>query len=235
MFAGPNGSGKSTIKSLIRAELLGVYLNPDDLEAEIRRRGFLDLRPFQIQTTAPEILTFFQNAPLLQQTGLAAEAAKLAFDEQGLNFSEVAVNAYFASVAADFMRQQLLLTQQSFSFETVMSSSDKVALLSKARQAGYRNYLYFVATNDPVINIARVKQRVNSGGHDVPVEKITTRYHRSLDLLWEAIKHTNRAYIFDNSGSSLQWLAEITEAEQLELKGNAVPLWFKQAVLDKVG
>jgi len=28
MFAGPNGSGKSTFKTMIRRELLGVYLNP---------------------------------------------------------------------------------------------------------------------------------------------------------------------------------------------------------------
>ena len=31
MFAGPNGSGKSTIKAVIRPELLGVYINPDEI------------------------------------------------------------------------------------------------------------------------------------------------------------------------------------------------------------
>lgn len=31
MFAGPNGSGKSTIKSMVPAKLLGVYLNPDEI------------------------------------------------------------------------------------------------------------------------------------------------------------------------------------------------------------
>lgn len=43
MFAEPNGSGKSTLKSYLPAPLLGIYLNPDDIEAEIRRQGFLDL------------------------------------------------------------------------------------------------------------------------------------------------------------------------------------------------
>ncbi len=32
MFAGPNGSGKSTINALVRPELLGIYINPDDIE-----------------------------------------------------------------------------------------------------------------------------------------------------------------------------------------------------------
>ena len=33
MFAGPNGSGKSTFKSIIRPELLGIYINPDEIES----------------------------------------------------------------------------------------------------------------------------------------------------------------------------------------------------------
>ena len=44
MFAGPNGSGKSTFKSIIRPELLGIYINPDEIEKEICDRGFLDLQ-----------------------------------------------------------------------------------------------------------------------------------------------------------------------------------------------
>jgi predicted ABC-type ATPase len=32
MFAGPNGSGKSTFKSIIRPELLGIFINPDEIE-----------------------------------------------------------------------------------------------------------------------------------------------------------------------------------------------------------
>lgn len=42
MFAGPNGSGKSTFKSIIRPELLGVYINPDEIEQEIQKYDFLD-------------------------------------------------------------------------------------------------------------------------------------------------------------------------------------------------
>jgi predicted ABC-type ATPase len=97
----------------------------------------------------------------------------------------------------------------SFSFETVMSSPDEVALLEKARSLGYRSYLYFIATEDPQINIARVKSRVHLGGHDVPVDKIVSRYARSLDLLLPAIRQSNRAYLFDNSrhGGEHLWVA----------------------------
>jgi predicted ABC-type ATPase len=43
MFAGPNGSGKSTFKSIIRPELLGIFINPDEIEKEIRDYDFLNL------------------------------------------------------------------------------------------------------------------------------------------------------------------------------------------------
>lgn len=71
----------------------------------------------------------------------------------------------------------------TFTFETVMSSRDKVDLLCKAQQLGYRTYLYYVATEDPIINISRVKARVRRGGHWVPEDKIVSRYSASLDLL----------------------------------------------------
>ncbi|MGI8556574.1 MAG: zeta toxin family protein [Pyrinomonadaceae bacterium] len=233
MFAGPNGSGKSTIKSVIRKELLGFYINPDEIEAEIKDYDFLDLSKFEIQTSEAEILDFFRSSTLLEKADLLDEAEYLKFTDNKLSFFEVSVNAYFASVAADFIRQKLVHVGQSFAFETVMSSPDKIEFLKNALQRGYRNYLYFVATDSPNINISRVKHRVKTGGHDVPTDKITTRYYRSLDLLWEAIKFTNRAYIFDNSGSELLWLAEITDAENLEIKSDAVPSWFRKYVLEK--
>ena len=119
-----------------------------------------------------------------------------------------------------------------------MSHPSKVELLAQAQARGYRTYLYFVATDDPAINISRVRNRVKLGGHEVPEDRIEKRYHRSLELLMSAIRHTNRAYIFDNSGESREgkhtWLAEITEGRELELKSDKIPAWFKRAVLDKI-
>jgi predicted ABC-type ATPase len=139
-------------------------------------------------------------------------------------------------VAADFLRQKLLEKRVSFSFETVMSSPDKVVLLQQAQAMGYRTYLYYIATDDPSINVARVKSRVSLGGHDVPEAKITQRYQRSLDLLMEAVKFTNRSYLFDNSrhGGERLWVAEITDGHDLELKCDPMPLWFQQAIWNKI-
>ena len=205
MFAGPNGSGKSTIKSILKPNLLGFYINPDEIEAEINKSDFLDFGHYGIQTGKEEVLKFFQNSKLLEKTDLADEVEFLRFNENRLIFADISVNSYYASVASDFIRQKLVLSHQSFTFETVMSSPDKIDFLAKAQQFGYRTYLYYVATDSPLINISRVKYRFKTGGHDVPADKIESRYYRSLDFLSEAVKFTNRAYIFDNSGSEFQW------------------------------
>ena len=239
MFAGPNGSGKSTLKSYLPPALLGVYLNPDEMEQEIRRQGLLDFTTYGVTTTAVEVLPFFHNSTFLNSAGFGDPARQLAFSTNRLEFGTVAVNSYWASVASDFLRQKLLQQKISFTLETVMSHPSKVELLAQAQAAGYRTYLYFVATDDPAINISRVRSRVRLGGHAVPEDRIEARYHRSLGLLMDAIRHTNRAYIFDNSGDNKDnnhtWLAEVTDGRQLELKANQAPAWFKGAVLDKIG
>ncbi len=233
MFAGPNGSGKSTIKSVIRGELLGVYINPDEIEKEIAEWDFLDLKSYQVETTAAEILDFFNSSALLDRADLLNEAASLGFNDGKLSFFSVRVNSYFASVAADFIRHKLLERGISFTFETVMSSADKISFLQKAQQRGFRTYLYYVATEDPIINISRVRSRVYLGGHPVPEDKVIARYGRSLDLLLDAIRYTNRTYVFDNSGHSKIWLAEITDGKNLTMKTDRMPAWFKTAVWDK--
>lgn len=233
MFAGPNGSGKSTIKEVLPPELLGVYINPDEIEKGLRLCGSLNLADFCVPPAEGELLAYLRASRLLEKTGLLGDVERLSCQGGRLDFSGVAVNSYFASVVADFIRQQLLKHRISFTFETVMSSADKVDFLCKAKQQGFRTYLYFVATEDPQINISRVAHRVRVGGHPVPEDKIVSRYYRSLDLLSEAVACSDRAYIFDNSGHERVWLAEVTNGVELEFKAEWIPHWFKAALWDK--
>ena len=243
MFAGPNGSGKSTIKAVVESaigpDLFGVYVNPDEIEELIRRSSVLDLTGYRVDTSAKEILGFFRQSPFLAEKGLADKAVALSFENGTLSFAEVEVDSYLASVAADFIRQKLLDAGLTFTFETVMSSRDKVEFLRKAQDKGFRTYLYYVATEDPDINISRVESRVAEGGHPVSRDKIISRYYRSLELLLEAVQYSNRAYIFDNSSfdrssTGRVWIAEVTDASVFEFKSDAMPYWFKTALWDKL-
>lgn len=234
MFAGPNGSGKSTLKDELDAAWLGFYVNADDIEADIRAHGFASLAPYGITTTQEALQAFFADSAFLRQQGLGTEAQKIRLVEGRVVFDGVAVNSYFASVLVDFIRQDLLRRKESFTFETVMSARAKVDFFCRAREQGFRTYLYYVATEDPEINISRVAHRVAMGKHDVPRDKIVERYHRSLSLLADAVTCADRAYVFDNSDSDRVWVAEVTDGVELELKTDLVPYWVKTALLDKL-
>lgn len=232
VFAGPNGSGKSTIKNELRPEWLGVYINPDEIEKTIRTEGGLDLARFGIDGVILSALhDFIGRSSLLRIAGLLDAARQITLVNGRIGFEHVVVNSYFASVLSDFIRHELLTTGISFTFETVMSSEDKVAFLRKAQAQGFRTYLYFVATDDPDINLARVRQRVREGGHDVPPDKIVERYHRSIALLNDAVEYTNRTYIFDNSGDEPLWLAEVTDGQKLSIHADQLPHWFTDSTL----
>ena len=234
MFAGPNGSGKSTAKAMLRPELLEFYLNADDIEAAIKADGFFDFKSRQISVEENEIRQFLAHSTLLAKANLLSSAANLPFQNNRIFFAPGTINSYFASVLADFVRRKFVKNQRSFTFETVMSSPDKIEFLQSARDAGFRTYLYFVATQNPKINIARVAARVRAGGHDVPTDKIIARYYRSLGLLADAIRIADRAYIFDNSGRKLEFIAEFENGQLTDLKTQFPPHWFNIHVLDKL-
>jgi predicted ABC-type ATPase len=233
MFAGPNGSGKSTIKSLISADLLGIYINPDDIQYQIQKHGYMDFSEYQVIATKEEIAQFFNTSLLIQKAGLGNLSTEMKFEENRLRIPKSLINSYLASVLSDFIRRKLIDYKKSFTFETVMSSFDKIEFVKTAQKSGFRTYLYYIATDDPLINISRIAHRVKTGGHSVPKDKIISRFERSVNLLPEAIKYTNRAYIFDNSSEQPILLAEITNGKHLELKAEVIPIWFKKTLLEK--
>ena len=104
-----------------------------------------------------------------------------------------------AAQHAEKKREEHLKAHKSFCFETVMSTDRNLKLLQRAKEAGFFVRCYYVLTADPQINIARVKSRVSAGGHDVPTEKIVSRYDKALELVRELIPVCDVCHIYDNS------------------------------------
>jgi predicted ABC-type ATPase len=104
-----------------------------------------------------------------------------------------------AQIAARFLRYALINARKRFSFETVFSHESNLDDMRLATNAGYKVYLYFVGTESPEINKYRVALRVKEGGHNVPPERIESRYYRSMELLYEAAEIAYQAFFFDNS------------------------------------
>lgn len=235
MFAGPNGSGKTTVKSTLGKpeSWFGLYINPDELEAVIQKTGFLPVEPLGLKFGLSDLQSYFAASTFLAMVGMADAAKAIEWADGCLDFRGLTFNSYHASVLSDFLRRQALQAGLSFSFETVMSAEDKVELLNEAQTRGYRTYLYFVATENPAINIQRVRTRVAAGGHDVPEDKIVSRYHRSLELLKKAIPFTDRAFLFDTSEEEAWYFAEIIDGDRIELQSDEIPSWF-QPIWDSI-
>lgn len=122
-----------------------------------------------------------------------------------INADEIKKNLKCSDLeAAQFAEQQRenhIKQMFEFCFETVLSTERNLKLLSRAREKGYFIRCYYILTADPMINILRVKSRVESGGHDVPKEKIITRYDKALALIKNLVKVCDICHIYDNSGS----------------------------------
>ena len=104
-----------------------------------------------------------------------------------------------AAQKAEALRNALLDSGADFSFETVLSTERNLLLLRKAKLRGYEVRCVYVLTCGENINVARVKSRAASGGHDVPADKIRTRYHRALALLPLLVEICDSILIYDNS------------------------------------
>lgn len=106
-----------------------------------------------------------------------------------------------AAVMADEMRNKLVDSKSNFTFETVLSTDRNLKLLNRAKENGYFIRCIYVLTADPEINILRVKVRSASGGHDVPKEKIVSRYDKALLLIPQLIEICDIVHMYDNTAS----------------------------------
>lgn len=213
VFAGPNGSGKTTIfKGILKDSNinLGVYVNADEIEVILNDSSPLDFGLFQIQVSNEQLRVFFKRSTFSPTKRKESDLYTKLFVNDNLLTIKTFVDSYLAADLAEFVRQQLVDQGLSFTYETVMSFPDKIKFLEESRGKGYKVYLYFIATNDPEININRVNLRVAQNGHYVDPDVISRRYFRSLKNLKFAIKQTDRAYVFDNTGTSAKLVAEIT-------------------------
>lgn len=136
--------------------------------------------------------------------------------------------AYEAAQLADTVRRDLLGRGASFCMETVFSDPQgaKLGFLRDARTKGYLVFLIFVGLDSSELSRSRVLQRVEAGGHDVPDEKLVSRFPRTFQNLQEAITFVDHALLFDNSSAEapFRFVAEFA-AGRLARRGKCRPAW----------
>lgn len=95
--------------------------------------------------------------------------------------------------------RQMISNGTSFTWETVFSHESRLKIMKHAKKSGYKIHLTYVTTKNPDINVHRVQSRVLQGGHDVPEDKIRSRYIRSISFLPQMILEADEVLIYDNS------------------------------------
>ncbi len=106
---------------------------------------------------------------------------------------------------------ELLRTEQSFAFETTLSSKSYKNMVMNAKEKGYTVTLLFFWLQNVELAKERVKTRVAEGGHDVPPNIIERRYLKGVQNLFEIyLPLVDGAFIFDNSYGKHELLAQKT-------------------------
>ncbi len=137
--------------------------------------------------------------------------------------------AYEAARAADLVRADLIERGVSFCMETVFSDPEgaKVEFLRDAQQRGYTVMLIFIGLEDSDLSIVRVTRRVENGGHDVPGDKMKSRFPRTLTNLANALAFIDYVTVFDNSSGDdpYRFVAELHKGKIVR-RGTTQPDWW---------
>ena len=186
----------------------------------------LDRRPVIVAVTGPNGAgkTTFYHAHL--------RSVGLRFVNADVMARELNLDAYSAARMADVLRRQLVEQRESFVFETVFSDpvGDKLAFLKEAAGNGYTVVLCFIGLSGPDVSEERVARRVSQGGHDVPSEKLTSRFPRTLVNFQAAICELPHVWVFDNDDlrESFRRIAVFEQGRPVFL-ARRVPGWFSDS------
>ena len=116
--------------------------------------------------------------------------------------------APFAPRAAAIRAGKLVLQQidnfagrgVDFAFETTLAGKSYVSLLKELRAKGYALHLFFLWIPSPELAIARIKDRVAEGGHDVPDKDVRRRFSRGIYNFFNLYEPLLDSWmLFDNS------------------------------------
>jgi predicted ABC-type ATPase len=130
--------------------------------------------------------------------------------------------------AAEDLRNSFLEGRLSFCTETVFSDPGgaKLDFLRRAHDFGYYSFLTFIGLSAPDLSIARVVQRVEQGGHDVPDDKLRGRFPRTLANLAKAIPLVDEAFLFDNTSEDEPYRLVATFSNgQAVRRAELLPAW----------
>jgi len=96
---------------------------------------------------------------------------------------------------------EALANGQNYAFETTLGGNTIAARIAAAART-HDVLLWYCGLSSPALHIARVKDRVAAGGHDIPEAKIHERWQTSLQNLIALLPQLARLQVYDNSAQA---------------------------------
>jgi len=138
-------------------------------------------------------------------------------------------HSYEAALLAEQQRNTLLVSGASFCFETVFSHPSKIDFTARAKALGYTVIMVLIHLEQAELNAARVAQRVQEGGHNVPTEKLLKRIPLMLNQVKTAIPLCDEVRVLDNSSAENPFQPLMTiKPGQVECHQHPLPAWATQ-------
>jgi len=110
--------------------------------------------------------------------------------------------------------KELTSAKQDFGFETTLSGRSYVRLLNEMKNDGYRILLFFLWLPSADLAVARVKNRVRQGGHNVPEPVIRRRFESGIRNLFRLYRPRLDAWwLYDASRLPPKVVAEEEDGE----------------------
>lgn len=107
---------------------------------------------------------------------------------------------------------------RSFLAETTLAGKGFRRIVAELKAAGYSVTLIFVFLDSADACVARIRERVRKGGHDVPEADIRRRYIRSINNFWHLYRlGADRWHLLYNSVMQAQEVA-IGEGDEVVIQ-----------------
>ena len=111
--------------------------------------------------------------------------------------------------------RKFLETQIDFAFESTLAGKLYVNLLKKLKAKGYKLHLFFLWIPDAELAIARIKDRVSEGGHNVLTQDVRRRFKRSIRNFFELYQPLVDSWMLFNNAGSIPALIAKTKNGQI--------------------
>ena len=103
-----------------------------------------------------------------------------------------------------------------FAFESTLSGKLYVNLFRKLKIKGYKIHLFFLWIPNVGLSIARIKDRVAEGGHNVPAQDVKRRFKRSICNFFKLYKPLSDSWmLFNNAGRIPKLIAKVNNGKTI--------------------